>query len=94
MDYLEGSLIGPVWSDTEYKRRRHLGSHIILSVLMLLFFVLAFAQPQWTAPFIFVSYPVSLIFFDYSYSFDSSLVQFLLPSALSYQTFVINTLHL
>ena len=62
MDYLEGSLIGPVWSDTEYKRRRHLGSHIILSVLMLLFFVLAFAQPQWTAPFIFVSYPVSLIF--------------------------------
>lgn len=61
MDYLEGSLIGPVWSDTEYKRRRHLGSHIILSVLMLVFFVLSFARPQWTDRFVFVSYPASLI---------------------------------
>ncbi|NLV99039.1 MAG: hypothetical protein GX034_04505 [Clostridiaceae bacterium] len=62
MDYLEGSLIGPIWSDTEYKKRRHLGAHIILSVLMLLFFVLSYLRPQWTDRFIFVPYPGSLVF--------------------------------
>ncbi len=61
MDYLEGALIGPIWSDTEYKRRRHLGSHIILSLLMLLFFVLSYVRPYWTEAFIFVAYPASLI---------------------------------
>lgn len=44
MDYLEGFLIGPVWSDTEYQTRSHKMLHLLLSAavaalyLFLLFF--------------------------------------------------------
>ncbi|MDD4324403.1 MAG: hypothetical protein PHR37_06200, partial [Eubacteriales bacterium] len=62
MDYLEGFFIGPVWSDTDYKSRRHLSSHIILSVLMLLLFVAFVFRPDLAERLVFVSYPTSLIF--------------------------------
>ncbi len=62
MDYLEGFFIGPIWGDTDYKNRRHFGSHIILSFLMLLLFIVAIIRPALLRPFIFVSYPSSLVF--------------------------------
>lgn len=62
MDYLEGFFIGPVWSDTDYEGRRHLGSHIILSFFMLLLFGLFFVFPDTAARLVFISYPASLVF--------------------------------
>ena len=62
MDYLEGFFIGPVWSDTDYEGRRHLGSHIILSLFMLLLFGLFFVFPDTAARLVFISFPASLVF--------------------------------
>lgn len=62
MDYLEGFFIGPIWSDTDYEGRRHLGSHIMLSFIMLLFFILFAIRPEVAVRFVFVSYPASLVF--------------------------------
>lgn len=33
MDYLEGALLGPMWSDTDYENRRHRGAGLWLSLL-------------------------------------------------------------
>jgi len=34
MDYLEGFLIGSIWSDTDYRTRRHYHAHVFLATLM------------------------------------------------------------
>jgi hypothetical protein len=51
MDFLEGFLLGPVWSDTEYETRRHTGFYWFIGWLS--FFALAYlvikpdARPSW-----------------------------------------------
>jgi hypothetical protein len=40
MDFLEGFLLGPLWSDTEYETQKHIGFHLFLgAVIAALFFV-------------------------------------------------------
>lgn len=34
MDFLEGFLLGPLWSDTEYETQRHIGFHIFLGSII------------------------------------------------------------
>ncbi len=34
MDFLEGFLMGPIWSDTEYETRRHIGFHLFLGFML------------------------------------------------------------
>ncbi|MDD2375501.1 MAG: hypothetical protein PWP10_3154 [Clostridiales bacterium] len=34
MDFLEGFLLGPLWSDTEYETQRHIGFHLFLGALI------------------------------------------------------------
>lgn len=34
MDFLEGFLLGPLWSDTEYETQRHVGFHIFLGAII------------------------------------------------------------
>ena len=34
MDFLEGFLLGPLWSDTEYETQRHIGFHIFLGAII------------------------------------------------------------
>lgn len=34
MDFLEGFLLGPLWSDTEYETQRHVGFHIFLGTII------------------------------------------------------------
>ncbi|NJP40732.1 hypothetical protein HCH52_06665 [Oscillospiraceae bacterium HV4-5-C5C] len=43
MDYLEGSLLGPFWSDTDYETRSHHGRAILISLL----FWLVLAAAVW-----------------------------------------------
>lgn len=38
MDFLEGLLIGPIWSDTEYETRRHTGFYWLIGWLICLLF--------------------------------------------------------
>ena len=46
MDYLEGFLIGPVWSDTEYQTRRHTMVHIVLASLVAALYVALLVMPS------------------------------------------------
>jgi hypothetical protein len=39
MDFLEGFLLGPIWSDTEYETRRHTGFYWLLGWLTLFLFI-------------------------------------------------------
>lgn len=34
MDFLEGFLLGPLWSDTEYETQRHVGFHVLLGAVV------------------------------------------------------------
>lgn len=34
MDFLEGFLLGPLWSDTEYETRKHIGFHLFLGAII------------------------------------------------------------
>lgn len=44
MDYLEGVLLGPVWSDTDYENRSHKGAALLSSVAFWLAFVYLLLQ--------------------------------------------------
>ncbi len=61
MDYLEGFLIGPIWSDTDYRTRRHYFAHVFLATLMgaafTIFLFFSDAMSKW----VFVPYPLSLV---------------------------------
>lgn len=46
MDYLEGFLIGPVWSDTEYQTRRHVMIHILIAFIIAAVYVLLLFLPR------------------------------------------------
>lgn len=63
MDFLEGFLLGPIWSDTEYETRRHTGFYWLIGWLIFagylwLQFKPPIAQPwldlpSWTSVFVF-----------------------------------------
>lgn len=61
MDYLEGFLIGPVWSDTDYKSHRHFNAHLFLAFLMALAFAGVVFYPIRMNKWIFVAWPASFI---------------------------------
>ncbi len=57
MDYLEGFLIGPVWSDTDYRSRRHFSAHVFLAAMMAAAFVLLTLYPNLAARVIVIKWP-------------------------------------
>lgn len=61
MDYLEGFLVGPVWSDTDYRTRRHLNAHILLAAFMAAVFVLLVLFPPYYSKLVRVDWPLSLV---------------------------------
>ena len=63
MDYLEGFLIGPVWSDTEYRSRRHFSAHVLLAAVMGAAFAALAFFPDLEADWVFVKWPLSLVLF-------------------------------
>ena len=46
MDFLEGFLMGPVWSDTEYETRRHVGFFWLVGWLFLAIFAFLLLYPE------------------------------------------------
>ncbi len=58
MDYLEGFLIGPVWSDTDYRSRRHFSAHVFLAAVMAAAFVLLTLYPNLAARVIVIKWPL------------------------------------
>lgn len=46
MDFLEGFLMGPVWSDTEYETRRHIGFHLFLGFALSSLLVYLAIKPE------------------------------------------------
>ena len=58
MDYLEGFLIGPVWSDTDYRSRRHFSAHVFLAAMMAVAFVLLTLYPNLAARVIVIKWPL------------------------------------
>ncbi|HHX30291.1 MAG TPA: hypothetical protein GX720_03585 [Clostridiaceae bacterium] len=61
MDFLEGFLVGPVWSDTEYRSRRHLGAHIVLAAFMAAVFVLLLFKPELQGRILLLRWPRPLV---------------------------------
>ena len=61
MDYLEGFLVGPVWSDTDYRTRRHFNAHVLLAAFMAAVFVLLTLFPPYYPKLVRVDWPLSLI---------------------------------
>ncbi len=74
MDYLEGFLIGPVWSDTDYRSRRHLNAHILLASLMAFAFAMLTLFPERFDSLILIKWPLALFLL---------ILLFLLSPALS-----------
>ena len=61
MDYLEGFLVGPVWSDTDYRTRRHFNAHVLLAAFMAAVFVLLTLFPHYYQKLVRVDWPLSWI---------------------------------
>jgi len=61
IDYLEGFLIGPIWSDTDYRTRRHYFAHIFLAALMGTAFVLLLLFPDSMSKWVIIQWPLCLI---------------------------------
>ncbi|MDD2457689.1 MAG: hypothetical protein PHQ83_04170 [Eubacteriales bacterium] len=52
MDFLEGYLLGPQWSDTEYETRHHAGFHLLVGLLAAGVFVFLLLNPVHAARWI------------------------------------------
>ena len=52
MDFLEGYLLGPQWSDTEYETRHHAGFHLLVGLLAAGAFGFLFLSPDHAARWI------------------------------------------
>ncbi len=61
MDYLEGFLIGPIWSDTDYRSRRHYHAHVLLAALMGAAFASLLFIPEYVSKWMIVPWPLSLV---------------------------------
>ncbi len=59
MDYLEGFLIGSVWSDTDYMSRRHFSAHIFLATVMAAVFAVLTIFPERRGQLILVDWPAA-----------------------------------
>ena len=60
MDYLEGFLIGSVWSDTDYRSRRHVNAHVLLAAAMGAVFACLTLFPEQRQQLILIRWPASL----------------------------------
>lgn len=63
MDYLEGFLIGPIWSDTDYETRRHVAIHIFSSALVAVFYIFLQIFPHYQEIMNIIPLPHSLVVF-------------------------------
>ncbi len=61
IDYLEGFLIGSIWSDTDYRTRRHYHAHVFLAALMGAAFALFHFFPDSISKWVVVPWPLSLV---------------------------------
>lgn len=52
MDFLEGYLLGPQWSDTEYETHRHAGFHLLVGLVAASAFGFLFLSPDHAAQWI------------------------------------------
>ncbi len=57
MDYLEGFLIGSIWSDTDYRSRRHFNAHIFLAAAMAAAFMVLVLFPERRDQLIVIGWP-------------------------------------
>lgn len=57
MDYLEGFLIGSIWSDTDYRSRRHFNAHILLAAAMAAAFMVLVLFPERRDQLIVIGWP-------------------------------------
>ncbi|NCA99620.1 MAG: hypothetical protein EOM08_04450 [Clostridia bacterium] len=63
MDFLEGYLLGPQWSDTEYETRHHVGFHVLVGFAAAAAFGFLFLNPDHAARWIWPWHvPVLLLF--------------------------------
>lgn len=46
MDFLEGFLLGPIWSDTEYETQRHVGFHLFWGAVIATLFFMVLIFPE------------------------------------------------
>lgn len=63
MDFLEGFLLGPVWSDTEYETRRHTGFFWLIGWLTFFFFVWQILYPDRISGWMVLSPSLAVILF-------------------------------
>lgn len=61
MDFLEGFLLGPIWSDTEYETRRHTGFYWLIGWVVLSIFSWFVLFPEQTEHWLIISYTVSVV---------------------------------
>ncbi len=61
MDFLEGYLLGPQWSDTEYETRHHVGFHLLVGLLAAFAFVFLRLNPDQAARWIWPWYITALL---------------------------------
>lgn len=54
-------MIGSIWSDTDYRTRRHVNVHVLLALIMATAFVALTLFPDRRASLVLVSWPLSLI---------------------------------
>lgn len=55
MDFFEGFLLGPIWSDTEYEARRHVGFYWFIGWIALLGYLFLLSRPGFMQPLLKVS---------------------------------------
>ncbi|HHV42339.1 MAG TPA: hypothetical protein GXX72_05800 [Clostridiaceae bacterium] len=63
MDYLEGFLIGPVWTDTDYETRRHTAVHFFVAALVGIYYIFLQIFPDRQKLIDSIPWPYSLVIF-------------------------------
>ncbi|MBP8990220.1 MAG: hypothetical protein KBG64_08380 [Clostridia bacterium] len=65
MDFLEGFLLGPIWSDTEYETRRHAGLYWFIGWLAFAGYIWLQFKPPWAQPWLSLPrwVPILIFFF-------------------------------
>lgn len=63
MDFLEGFLLGPIWSDTEYETRRHTGFYWLIGWLAFAGYIVLLLEPSVAAGWIGLPRYVPIVYF-------------------------------
>lgn len=63
MDYLEGFLIGSVWTDTDYETKRHTAVHVLLAFLVAVWYIFLQLLPAKQSIMSRIPWPYSLVIF-------------------------------